>query len=232
MTKGTHVLVKFVLSCNSFLGARMVNSVIYLLRDHQSPVAEQIVDLGFAVEVFETTRGFLEHVSKHPRHACAVFDLKTDFDQGSFIQEKALADRICMPFVFIVDHASANFAVSVVRRGAISVLERPVDSTELNAALDVALMSADSYRAFAESGSYCVRLATLSDRERRIVQLAADGLPNKRIASILGLSVKTVEKQRRQAYRRLCVTSTAEMTRAVTLGNLHPLLASTVATTT
>ena len=101
----------------------------------------------------------------------------------------------------------------------------------LSTAIDVALMSADSYRAFAESGSYCVRLANLSDRERRIVQLAADGLPNKRIASILGLSVKTVEKQRRQAYRRLSVTSTAEMTRAVTLGNLHPLLASTVATT-
>ena len=209
----------------------MVNSVIYLLRDHQSPLADQIVELGYGIEVFETTRGFLENLAKHPRNACAVLDLKSNFDQGSFIQEKALADRICLPFVFIVDQSSANFAVSVVRRGAISVLQRPVDSNELNTAIDVALMSADSYRAFAESGSYCVRLANLSDRERRIVQLAADVLPNKRIASILGLSVKTVEKQRRQAYRRLSVTSTAEMTRAVTLGNLHPLLASTVATT-
>ena len=205
----------------------MLTPTIYVLRDHESRIAEQISELGFAVETYDTTRGFLGVLAQQPKQACAVLDLKTDFDEGSMVQQKALADRISVPFVFVIDRANTSFAVSVVRRGAVSVLERPVDSEELKVTIDVALMSAESYRAFAESGTHCVRLASLTERERRIVQLAADGLPNKRIASILGLSVKTVEKQRRQAYQRLAVNSTAEMTRVVTLGNLHPLLAST-----
>ena len=201
---------------------------VFLFQDHQSDLAERIVELGHSVQAYATTSDFLNALSKQPqRCSCAVLNLKESFDEGSLIQQKALTDRISVPFVYVIDHANTNFAVSVVRRGAVSVLERPIDIDELSASLDVAFLSSDSYRAFAESGSYFARLATLSEREHRIVQLAADGMPNKRIANILGLSVKTVEKQRRQAYQRLCVSSTAEMTRAVTLGNLHPLISST-----
>ena len=62
------------------------------------------------------------------------------------------------------------------------------------------------------------RLATLADRERKIIALASEGVPNKTIASQLGISVKTVEKNRRNAYLKLSVTSTAEMASLVTFG--------------
>jgi|GEM_PF-6304723 len=199
---------------------------VYLFQDHQSDLAARIVEIGYGVQVYATTSDFLNALSKQPQRSCAVLNLKESLDDGSLIQQKALTDRISIPFVYVIDHANTNFAVSVVRRGAVSVLERPINVDELTTSLEVAFLSSDSYRAFAESGSYYARLATLSEREHRIVQLAADGMPNKRIANILGLSVKTVEKQRRQAYQRLCVSSTAEMTRAVTLGNLHPLISN------
>lgn len=199
----------------------------FVLQDHYSEqLTQMIADLGIKVSLFHQASGFLADLAEQPRNACAIVNLKDSVSDGPLIQQQALHQSIAVPFVFVVDQANTPFAVSVVRHGAVNVLERPLSTDKLQAALNEALMSADVYRAFAESGTYHVRLDALPERERRIVQLAADGMPNKRIASILGLSVKTVEKQRRQAYQRLHVSSTAEMTRAVTLGNLHPLLAS------
>ena len=62
------------------------------------------------------------------------------------------------------------------------------------------------------------RLATLAERERNIIALASEGIPNKTIATRLGISIKTVEKNRRAAYSKLAVTSTAEMASLVTFG--------------
>jgi DNA-binding NarL/FixJ family response regulator len=55
--------------------------------------------------------------------------------------------------------------------------------------------------------------STLSPRERLIVQLIAEGHGNKEMASILNLSVKTIESHRATAMRKLNVTSTAAIVR-------------------
>lgn len=60
------------------------------------------------------------------------------------------------------------------------------------------------------------KLAKLAERERRIIELAVEGTPNKAIASKLGISIKTVEKIRRNAYSKLNVTCAAEMASLVT----------------
>jgi DNA-binding NarL/FixJ family response regulator len=53
----------------------------------------------------------------------------------------------------------------------------------------------------------------LTARERSVVQLIAEGHSNKKIASILNLSVKTVETHRAAAHRKLELHSTAELVR-------------------
>lgn len=67
------------------------------------------------------------------------------------------------------------------------------------------------------------KMARLSRRESQVVELVADGLPNKSIAHELDISVKTIEKHRANATRKLGVGSTAEMVRiAVVAGNKSP----------
>ncbi len=73
------------------------------------------------------------------------------------------------------------------------------------------------------------RLTELSERERAIVNMVVNGAPNKQIASKLGLSIKTIERVRQSAYRKLDVRSTAEMTRAVILGDLHDIVRTDLA---
>lgn len=67
------------------------------------------------------------------------------------------------------------------------------------------------------------KMSRLSRRESQVVELVADGLPNKSIAHELDISVKTIEKHRANATRKLGVGSTAEMVRiAVVAGNKTP----------
>jgi DNA-binding NarL/FixJ family response regulator len=55
--------------------------------------------------------------------------------------------------------------------------------------------------------------AVLTPRERVVVQLIAEGYSNKKMSSVLNVSVKTIETQRAMAMRKLNVTSTAALVR-------------------
>jgi two-component system response regulator FixJ len=66
------------------------------------------------------------------------------------------------------------------------------------------------------------KMEKLSKREVEVVSLVSQGLPNKSIARELDISVKTIEKHRANAVRKLGVCSTAEMVRiAVTADQLQ-----------
>ncbi len=56
----------------------------------------------------------------------------------------------------------------------------------------------------------------LSERELAIVSMATDGVPNKSMARRLEVSIKTIEKNRRTAYEKLSISSSAEMAALVT----------------
>ncbi len=104
------------------------------------------------------------------------------------------------------------------------MITRPIDPNSIREAIDAAMNSQKIVgHQFAVERNHR-RLLTLDERERSIVDLAVDGAPNKQIANRLGLSVKTIERIRKNAYRKLDVRSTAEMTRAVILGGLHDIV--------
>jgi len=63
----------------------------------------------------------------------------------------------------------------------------------------------------------------LSPREREVVQLIAEGLTTKEVASVLGISVKTAEAHRINSMRKLDVHETASLVRyAVRQGLVQP----------
>ncbi len=63
------------------------------------------------------------------------------------------------------------------------------------------------------------QIRRLSRRELQVVQLVSNGLANKSIALELQISVKTIEKHRANAARKLGVNSTAEMVRLTVLAD-------------
>ena len=57
------------------------------------------------------------------------------------------------------------------------------------------------------------KVAHLSSREVEVLQLIAEGAPNKQVAGELGISIKTVEKHRQHLMSKLDVHDVAGLTR-------------------
>ena len=67
-------------------------------------------------------------------------------------------------------------------------------------------------QAFAD-GQPLKRNVDLTSRESEVLQLIAEGMPNKQIAGELGISIKTVEKHRQQVMNKLNIHDVAGLTR-------------------
>jgi len=63
----------------------------------------------------------------------------------------------------------------------------------------------------------------LTDREREVVQLLAEGESTKRIAARLNVSVKTIETHRKHVMEKLDIHSVAELTKYAVREGLTPL---------
>jgi DNA-binding CsgD family transcriptional regulator len=91
---------------------------------------------------------------------------------------------------------------------------RTIDALNGNTTSETDPTAADSFQQWRERReSARIKMTKLSRRETQVVSLVADGLPNKSIAHELDISVKTIEKHRANATRKLGVGSTAQMVR-------------------
>jgi two-component system response regulator FixJ len=128
-----------------------------------------------------------------------------------------------LPVVVITGHGDIPTAVQAMKAGAVDFIEKPFDDERLIAAIEAAL--ADFGRGFAdrEAATEAVeRIATLSPRERQVLDALVAGRPSKVIAYDLGISVRTVEVHRARMLERLGTRRLAEAIRLAVLADLAP----------
>ena len=181
--------------------------------------------LGYAAEIYENGQSFL---SRYPAfdnaEQCLILDYCMSDMNGLEVLEHIVKDSIPIPVILLTGRLDSDVAVKAMRSGAVNCLQKPASREQFEAALEDAFAVKVGIERIHEARQHHVRFELLSDQEKHIVRLAADGYPNKRIATTLGVSIKTVEKYRRRAYEKLNVDSTALMARAVTLESMHTLL--------
>lgn len=181
--------------------------------------------LGYEVESYESGGLFLEnHDALDARDRCLILDYQLPEMNGLSVIQEMMDHSISVPVVLMTGNLDSNVAVTAMRGGAINCIEKPISRGRFAAILEDAFESVASVRKMYEAREHNARFGQLSEQEKEIVRLAADGLPNKRIAVRLGISIKTVEKHRRRAYETLHVDSTALMARAVTLQSMHNMM--------
>jgi len=170
---------------------------------------------------------FLDAAAKLRGPACVFIDVDAADVDWSKLYQLMLDKNLEIPVIAVAEEAVLTDAIEAVKSCANFVISRPADVGLIREAIEAAMTSRKIIgHHFAVERNHR-RLLTLDDRERSIVDLAVDGAPNKQIANRLGLSVKTIERIRKNAYRKLDVRSTAEMTRAVILGGLHDIVKAT-----
>jgi two-component system response regulator DctR len=117
-----------------------------------------------------------------------------------------------MPVIFLTGHADVPTAVDMVKRGAFDFCEKPFSDNALVDRIEQALkQSAQVLATRTAERMLQSRLADLTDRERDVMRLVIEGLPNKLIADQLDISVRTVEVHRARVFDKMDVKSAVEL---------------------
>jgi two-component system response regulator DctR len=121
-----------------------------------------------------------------------------------------LVDRL--PVIFLTGHADVPTAVDAVKRGAFDFCEKPFSDNALVDRIEQALAQS---AAVLENRGHKERLQALlvelTERERHVMRLVIEGLPNKLIADQLDISVRTVEVHRARVFDKMEVKSAVEL---------------------
>ena len=150
-----------------------------------------------------------------PRQACCVLlDVRMPGMSGLALFDKLIARGLqaSLPVIFLTGHADVPTAVDAVKRGAFDFCEKPFSDNALVDRIEQALaQSAQSLQTRRARATLQTRMAELTERERDVMRLVVEGLPNKLIADQLDISVRTVEVHRARVFDKMEVKSAVEL---------------------
>ena len=120
--------------------------------------------------------------------------------------------RIRVPIIFITGHGDVQMAVRAVQAGAFDFIEKPFNDQDLLDRIQRAI-SFDSEQRARDSlrARLSALLASLTPREREVLNLVVEGMSNKAVANTLGLSAKTVEVHRAKVMEKMHARSVADL---------------------
>ena len=188
---------------------------VFLIDDDQ-PVRDALSRLlrahRFAVAAFASPKEFLEHYNPDTP-GCLVLDLK--MRGNGFGLQRTLREKGCSPpIIFLTGHGDVPKSVQAMKGGAVDFLTKPVNDEDLLAAVRVAIQKdRDRRREQTELSEIRTRLATLTPREREVLEYVVAGKLNKQIAGDLGTVEQTIKVHRARAMQKMRVQSVAELVR-------------------
>jgi FixJ family two-component response regulator len=187
--------------------------IVFLLDDDHAVVvalARMLQSSGFTVSAYTSPAEFLEaHDAETP--GCLVADVRMPGMSGLELQRTLLARGIDRAIVFVTGQGDIPTTVQAMKAGAVTFLSKPVQRAELVAAVREALLRDAVGRAqHRERQDLVRRLASLTPRERQVLELVATGMLNKQIAAELGAAEKTIKVHRGRIMEKMQVrTATA-----------------------
>jgi two-component system response regulator FixJ len=145
---------------------------------------------------------------------CLVLDVRMPGMDGLTLMEELAKRGVVVPVVIVTGHADVPLAVRAMRAGAVDFLEKPYTEDRLLEAVEKALTAdTQASQRRVETTKALQQVATLSPREKEVLQALVDGKANKVIAHDLGISPRTVEVHRANLMDKLAARSLPELVR-------------------
>jgi two-component system response regulator DctR len=187
-----------------------LNACVYIVDDDASvrdAMAWLLRSRSVMSESFESAEAFAAMLKEKfaqdktlsPKQAgCILLDVRMPGQSGLALFENLLTNGLAnaWPVIFLTGHADVPTAVDSVKRGAFDFCEKPFSDNALVDRIEQALaLSNERLASQALSAGVASRLAELTERERDVLRLVVEGLPNKLIADQLDISVRKDERE-------------------------------------
>jgi FixJ family two-component response regulator len=167
--------------------------------------------VGLSVATFPSPHRFLEGYDRNAP-GCLVLDLALPGLNGLELKQVLEQQASLLPIVFLTGRGNIATSVQAMKHGAVDFLTKPVDDAELIAAIQEALAKDQALRRMrVERERVAQCLATLTERERQVLEQIVAGRLNKQIAAELGTVEKTIKFHRANLMRKMGVRVVADL---------------------
>jgi two-component system response regulator FixJ len=168
---------------------------------------------NFKVTLFETALSFLEALSGLD-FGCVVSDVRMPGLDGIELLKRMKASNSTFPIVIMTGHGDVPLAVEAMKLGAVDFLEKPFEDDRLIGMIEAAIRQAEpAAKSEAVTLDIASRIATLSPRERQVMDGLIAGLSNKLIARDYDISPRTIEVYRANVMTKMQANSLSELVR-------------------
>jgi FixJ family two-component response regulator len=177
---------------------------------------------GYDVREFNSARDFLVAHEPEPP-GCLLLDLSMPEVDGLQLQRSLVASGCHRPIVFLSANGDVHNTVRAMKAGAVNFLTKPVDEDELMEALAEAVaLDARGRAAWETRNTVAGRVATLTPRERQVLEKVVAGRLNKQIAAELGTVEKTIKVHRSRVMQKLHAASLIQLIEIAKLAGISP----------
>jgi len=196
----------------------MVDPTVFIVDDDDAvldSIAELVMSVGLRAATFRSAQEFRDSFNPE-RPGCLVLDVRMAHTSGLALQEELNAIDARVPIVFISGHGDISVAIKTINAGAVDFVQKPYHEQQLLDSINEALRrDAEARQHTDSSAGFAERLASLTERERDVLEHVVQGLSSKSIARMLDISYRTVELHRSHIMEKLRVHSVAELIRLV-----------------
>ena len=168
---------------------------------------------GFGVTLFDDAQAFLD-VLPGLAFGCVVSDVRMPGIDGIELLKRMKAQQSPFPILIMTGHGDVPLAVEAMKLGAVDFLEKPFEDDRLITMIETAIRRAEpAARSEAVSQDIAARVASLSPRERQVMEGLIAGLSNKLIAREYDISPRTIEVYRANVMTKMQANSLSELVR-------------------
>ena len=167
---------------------------------------------GLKVHCFASAGQFLSDLG--PKIGCLIADIRMPDMSGLELQEEIVRRGIGLPANIITGHGDVPLAVRAMKAGAVDFIEKPFDDERVLSSTRKALeIGAQTQSRLAESKEASDLLASLTPREKGVLERLVQGRSNKAAAQELGISPRTVEIHRARIMDKLHAKNLSDLVR-------------------
>jgi two-component system response regulator FixJ len=167
---------------------------------------------GFKVTLFDTAADFLDaHAGL--RFGCLISDVRMPGIDGMDLLRRLKANASPLPVIIMTGHGDIPLAVEAIKLGALDFIEKPFEDERLIGMIEAVLQQSDHAKSDSISAEIASRIASLSQRERQVMDGLVAGLSNKLIAREHNISPRPIEVYRANVMTKMQAHNLSELIR-------------------